>query len=75
MRVHTHTHTLTAQFVLGTSNHVVEDVKSSLCFRLSDTARLFQQVWPGRGVKEHRGTANPRCSGRAVRITEAGITF
>lgn len=35
---------LTTQFVLGTSNHVVEDVKSSFCLCLSDTARLLQQV-------------------------------
>lgn len=42
---------LTAQFVPGTSNHVVEDVKSSLRLCLSDTARLLQKVWQCRVLK------------------------
>lgn len=37
-------HTLTAQFVSGAGQHVVEHVESSLIFGLTDRAGLFQQV-------------------------------
>ena len=47
---------LTSDLVLGSGDHVVEDVEGPLGLGLSDAARLLQQVWRRRSQGDTKET-------------------